>query len=77
MSSSVPKKAVDMQKYLKQSLETLFKNNRDWASSKRSSDPAFFDKLADGQAPNYLWVAYPGFRDRRGLGLPIVAFTVG
>jgi carbonic anhydrase len=57
MSSSVPTKAVDMQKYLKQSLETLFKSNRDWASSKRSTDPAFFDKLADGQAPDYLWVA--------------------
>ncbi|KAJ5682075.1 carbonic anhydrase [Penicillium maclennaniae] len=56
MSSAVPKKAADMHKYLKQSLETLFKNNRDWASSKRSSDPTFFDKLADGQAPNYLYI---------------------
>lgn len=51
-----------MQRYLKQSLETLFKNNREWALSKRGTDPAFFDKLADGQEPDYLWVALPGCR---------------
>jgi hypothetical protein len=61
MSSSAPARAVDMHRYLKQSLEILFKNNRDWSASKRSTDPAFFDKLADGQAPKYLWVARPGF----------------
>ncbi|KAJ5202101.1 carbonic anhydrase [Penicillium cinerascens] len=45
-----------MHRYLKQSLETLFKNNREWALSKRSTDPAFFDKLADGQEPDYLYI---------------------
>jgi carbonic anhydrase len=43
-----------MNRYLKQSLENIFKNNRKWASSKKKTDPAFFDKLAAGQTPNYL-----------------------
>lgn len=43
-----------MNRYLQQSLEALFANNRTWASTKRATDPAFFDKLAAGQSPNYL-----------------------
>lgn len=41
----------EMEQYFK-----LFKNNKEWALSKREADPAFFDKLASGQSPNYLYV---------------------
>ncbi|KAJ5654025.1 carbonic anhydrase [Penicillium lividum] len=37
------------------SLDTIFKNNRAWALEK-SRDPTFFEKLADGQSPDYLRV---------------------
>ena len=40
--------------YLDQSHERIFENNRNWVSSKKQEDPAFFEKLAAGQAPEYL-----------------------
>lgn len=40
----------EMEHYFK-----IFKNNKEWALSKRDADPAFFEKLASGQAPNYLY----------------------
>ena len=43
-----------MDRYLKQSLENILSNNRNWVASKKDVDPAFFDKLAAGQTPNYL-----------------------
>jgi len=38
------------------SLPHLFENNRAWADAMQRSDPAFFSKLAQQQAPEYLWI---------------------
>jgi carbonic anhydrase len=37
-------------------LAKLFENNRAWAEGMLRSDPAFFAKLAQQQAPEYLWI---------------------
>ena len=37
-------------------LKTLFDKNRDWARQMVEVDPAFFDKLASQQSPQYLWI---------------------
>jgi carbonic anhydrase len=37
-------------------LEHLFANNRAWSAQMRRQDPAFFDRLAHQQAPEYLWI---------------------
>ncbi|KAI9172553.1 carbonic anhydrase 2 [Paramyrothecium foliicola] len=46
----------DVSKYLKQSHDRLFDNNRAWAADKAKKDPAFFAALAEGQNPEYLWI---------------------
>ena len=38
------------------SLPLLFENNRVWAASMVQQDPAFFSRLAQQQAPEYLWI---------------------
>lgn len=43
-------------KYLKQSHDKIFENNRKWAEMKKSADPAYFERLASGQTPEYLWI---------------------
>lgn len=37
-------------------LEHLFENNERWAEAIKEEDPAFFEKLAQQQAPEYLWI---------------------
>lgn len=37
-------------------LSNLFDLNRRWAQSMRAQDPAFFDKLSQQQAPEFLWI---------------------
>jgi len=37
-------------------LETLLKNNRDWADRVKAEDPGFFSRLTRQQKPEYLWV---------------------
>jgi len=37
-------------------LPHLLENNRQWAESIADSDPAFFQKLANQQNPEYLWI---------------------
>ncbi len=37
-------------------LNHLLENNRVWAASIRANDPDFFDKLAQQQNPEYLWI---------------------
>jgi hypothetical protein len=37
-------------------LKHLFENNRAWAEGISAEDPAFFDKLSQLQAPEYLWI---------------------
>lgn len=36
--------------------EQVFENNRRWVEQKRASDPAFFEKLARGQDPDFLYI---------------------
>ncbi len=38
------------------SIERLFDNNQRWRAHKTAQDPAFFTQLAQGQAPDYLWI---------------------
>ena len=37
-------------------LEKLLEGNRIWAESLKESDPEFFEKLSEMQAPEYLWI---------------------
>jgi carbonic anhydrase len=43
----------------------VFENNRRWAASIRRADRDFFDRLAQGQAPRFLWI---GCADSRVAG---------
>jgi carbonic anhydrase len=38
------------------SLDRLFENNRAWARRIKSEDPRFFERLAEQQRPEYLWI---------------------
>ncbi len=55
-------------------LEKLFESNRDWASSVKTSDPQFFEKLAAQQSPEYLWI---GCSDSRVPANQIVGLMPG
>ncbi|KAK3936863.1 carbonic anhydrase [Diplogelasinospora grovesii] len=46
----------DITNYLRQTHDKVFENNRSWAAEQKAKDPAFFDKLAAGQNPEYLWI---------------------
>lgn len=37
-------------------LARLFQNNAAWAQRMRNEDPQFFDRLAQQQSPQYLWI---------------------
>jgi carbonic anhydrase len=37
-------------------LNRLFERNRAWAASQIATDPSYFARLAEGQAPRYLWI---------------------
>ena len=39
-----------------QTLADLFENNRIWAEGRLQADPGFFERLANQQAPKYLWI---------------------
>ena len=56
------------------SLEALFTSNRAWARSMTASDPAFFERLARLQAPQYLWI---GCSDSRVPANQIVGLVPG
>ncbi len=34
----------------------IFKNNEEWIAKQLNTDPAYFDKLASGQTPKYLYI---------------------
>ena len=36
--------------------EVLLKDNREWAAKKVADDPAYFNRLADLQTPEFLWI---------------------
>lgn len=46
----------EIAKYLEQSHERVFANNREWAAKQAEKDPEFFSKLSAGQTPEYLWI---------------------
>ncbi|KGO68095.1 Carbonic anhydrase [Penicillium italicum] len=46
----------NVNRYLKQSLDHIFQNNKKWVSSKKETDATFFDKLSAGQSPDYLYI---------------------
>lgn len=37
-------------------IDALLRNNRDWAADAVRTDPGFFTRLAQQQAPKYLWI---------------------
>ncbi len=37
-------------------LDELLDRNRNWAARMREQDPTFFDRLSQGQKPEYLWL---------------------
>ncbi|KAG5944858.1 hypothetical protein E4U59_006686 [Claviceps monticola] len=51
-----PPPPADLSKYLAQSHDRLFENNRAWAAAKATNDPSYFAKLSAGQTPEYLWI---------------------
>ena len=55
-------------------LSHLLANNRAWAADTRDRDPEFFSKLADQQAPEYLWI---GCSDSRVPANQIVGLLPG
>ncbi len=55
-------------------LSSLFANNRAWAAEMTSQDPDFFRRLADQQAPKYLWI---GCSDSRVPANQIVGLRAG
>ncbi len=55
-------------------LETLFENNRRWASHIQAEDPEFFRTLARQQNPKYLWI---GCSDSRVPANEIVGLRPG
>ena len=55
-------------------LRDLFRNNRAWAERIRKSDAGFFEKLAQQQTPQYLWI---GCSDSRVPANDIVGLLPG
>ncbi len=55
-------------------LSDLFEKNQAWAAEMTGADPAFFERLADQQAPDYFWV---GCSDSRVPANQIVGLLPG
>ncbi|WOO81585.1 Carbonic anhydrase [Vanrija pseudolonga] len=51
-----PAKFSTMDSYLKQSHNRVFEKNKEWAQQQLAKDPHFFENLAAGQSPEYLWI---------------------
>jgi len=47
---------TDIAKHLQASHDHIFENNRKWATEQKTKNPGFFEKLASGQEPEYLWI---------------------
>ncbi|WP_089679144.1 carbonic anhydrase [Catalinimonas alkaloidigena] len=39
-----------------ESIKDLIKGNQDWVENTKQKDPSFFDRLAQGQSPQFLWI---------------------
>jgi hypothetical protein len=46
----------ELRKYLQQSHDKIFESNRKWAQEQKEKNPEFFEKLSQGQEPDYLWI---------------------
>ncbi len=55
-------------------LPELFKNNRDWAKRIRERDDRFFERLAENQSPEFLWI---GCSDSRVPATTLVGLSSG
>ncbi|MGV6807909.1 MAG: carbonate dehydratase [bacterium] len=55
-------------------MQDLFEKNREWAEQIKQEDPAFFEKLSEQQAPEYLWI---GCSDSRVPANEIVGLLPG
>jgi carbonic anhydrase len=56
MASEDPEKTKEVRKYLQQSHDRIFENNKKWADEMKAKKPEFFKDLTAGQAPEYLWI---------------------
>jgi len=63
-----------MREKLVKLLETLFTNNRNWATEIEQQKPGFFQELAKQQTPRYLWI---GCSDSRVTANEIVGLLPG
>jgi len=45
-----------MSKHLEDDHTHIFENNRKWVAQMKSEDPLFFEKLSEGQTPEYLYI---------------------
>jgi len=41
---------------MENSYQRLIENNKSWVAEQLQLDPAFFEKLSNGQTPEYLWI---------------------
>ncbi len=55
-------------------IHELFDNNRNWSERMREEDPAFFQRLANQQSPEYLWI---GCSDSRVPANQIIGLAPG
>ncbi len=46
----------ELDKIIQQDYEKLFSNNKDWVKEKMAQDSSYFEKLARGQSPKYLFI---------------------
>jgi carbonic anhydrase len=46
----------EVRKYLQESHDKIFENNRKWAEEQKAKNPQFFEELCKGQSPDYLWI---------------------
>jgi hypothetical protein len=56
MASEDPEKVKEVRKYLQQSHDRIFDNNKKWAAKMKEENPGFFSDLSAGQSPEYLWI---------------------
>jgi hypothetical protein len=51
-----PQTTQEVKKYLQQSHDRIFENNKKWAEDMAKKKPEFFKDLSAGQSPDYLWI---------------------
>lgn len=56
------------------SYQTIFENNKRWIAEKLNEDACFFDKLAEGQSPEYLYI---GCSDSRATAEELMGLKSG